>query len=240
MSPPEREADEEIDDDRPAGWFGRLKLGIVALAGYVSILLLGKTVRWRVEGWENHRAILRADKRIIYTFWHGRIFLATYFWRDRGIVVMTSRNRDGDYIARVIRRFGYGAARGSSSRGGGRALVEMMRDLRRGRDVAFTIDGPRGPRYLAKPGAVWIASRTGHAVLPFHISAERKWVFRSSWDHFQIPKPFTRALVLMGRPIYVRTGADEGGVEEAQKRLQEALDDLRERGDDSWARRKAP
>ncbi|PYU91125.1 MAG: hypothetical protein DMG08_16105 [Acidobacteria bacterium] len=217
----------------PAGVTERLKRWIVSGVGYWAILVFGKTVRWEVEGWENHRAIENAGKRIIYTCWHDRIFLATYFWRNRGIVVMTSQNKDGEYIAGVIRRFGYGAARGSSSRGGRRALVEMIQELRRNNDVGFTIDGPRGPRYVAKPGAAWIASKTGHAIFPFHISPEKKWAL-SSWDHFQIPKPFTRARVLMAPPIYVTTDASEPELEAAHQQLQRVLDDLRERGDSAW------
>jgi lysophospholipid acyltransferase (LPLAT)-like uncharacterized protein len=159
--------------------------------------------------------------------------MATYFWRKRGIVVMTSRNRDGEYIAGVIRRLGYGAARGSSSYGGRRALVEMIHDMRKKKDVGFTIDGPTGPRYVAKPGAVWIASKTGDAVFPFHISADKRWVL-NSWDLFQIPKPFSRVLVLMGEPIYVEADASEEQLQAAQQRLQASLDELLERGDTHW------
>lgn len=211
----------------------RIRIWLVSQIGYWTIFVLGKSVRWEVQGWENHHAIKQAGKRIIYTCWHGRILLATYFWRNCGIVVMTSRNRDGEYIAHVIRRFGYKGARGSSSRGGRRALVEMIHEMRRDNDVGFTIDGPRGPRYVAKPGAVWIASKTGSAIFPFHISPEKKWVLRS-WDHFQIPKPFTRALILMAQPIYVKPDATEQELETAQQSLQHILDELRERGDSYW------
>ena len=213
-----------------------LRLWLVSQAGYWAIRILGRSLRWEVEGWDNHRSISAEGKRLIYTFWHGSIFMATYFWRNRGIVVMTSQNRDGEYIARVIRRFGYGAARGSSSRGGRRALVEMIRELEAERDVAFAIDGPRGPRYVAKPGAVWIAARTGSAILPFHISAERRWELRS-WDRFQIPKPFSRARVLIAPPISVPAAASEAEIEAAQARLQRVLDDMRERGDGHWRAR---
>lgn len=211
----------------------RIRAWLISQVGYWTILLLGKTVRWEVQGWENHRSIESADKRIIYTVWHGRMFLATYFWRNRGIVVMTSQNRDGEYIARVIRRLGYKAARGSSSRGGRRALVEMIQEMRQNNDVGFTIDGPRGPRYVAKPGAAWIASKTGSAIFPFHISSEKKWVLQS-WDHFEIPKPFTRALVLMATPIYVKPDATEQELESAHHQLQCTLDEVRERGDAHW------
>jgi lysophospholipid acyltransferase (LPLAT)-like uncharacterized protein len=159
--------------------------------------------------------------------------MGTYFFRNRGIVVMTSRNRDGEYIARVIKRFGYSAARGSSSRGAKSALVEMIQELRRNKDVAFTIDGPRGPRYVAKPGAVWIAAKTGDAIFPFHMTPERSWVLRS-WDHFHFPKPFSRVLVLMGKPIYVKEHATEEDMAAAQNALQRSLEDLLHRGDSYW------
>jgi lysophospholipid acyltransferase (LPLAT)-like uncharacterized protein len=211
----------------------RIQVWIIPFLGYWVMRLLGRTLRWQVDGLENLQSIQAAKKRVIYTFWHGRIFFGTLFFRNRGIVVMTSQNRDGEYIARVIRRFGYGAARGSSSRGAKGALVEMVRALRQGKDVAFTIDGPRGPRYVAKPGAVWIAARTGDAIFPFHMSPERSWVFKS-WDQFHCPKPFSRVLVLMGKPIYVKEHATEEELSAAQDELQRSLEDLLHRGDSHW------
>jgi lysophospholipid acyltransferase (LPLAT)-like uncharacterized protein len=212
----------------------RCKIWFLSLLGYSVMRLVGCTLRWQVEGKDNLDSIRLAGKRMIYTFWHGRIFLATYFFRNRGIVVMTSQNKDGEYIARVIKRFGYGAARGSSSRGAKGALVEMVHELRRKhKDVALTIDGPRGPRYIAKPGAVWIAAKTGAAILPFHMTPQRSWVLKS-WDLFHFPKPFSRVLVLMGTPIYVRPEADEEELSTAQAALQRSLDDLLHRGDTYW------
>ncbi len=211
----------------------KLKYWLVSTLGYWVIRTIGVTLRWNVEGLENLSSIQAAGKNTIYAFWHGRIFMGTYFFRSRGIVVMTSQNRDGEYIARVIRRFGYGAARGSSTRGGKRALVEMIRELRMKHDVAFTIDGPTGPRYIAKPGAVWIASKTGNPIFPFHMSPERKWTLKS-WDQFQIPKPFTRVLVLMGAPIYVKAGASTAELEQAQQLLQHSLEEMLYRGDSHW------
>jgi lysophospholipid acyltransferase (LPLAT)-like uncharacterized protein len=233
MLPEELQSSEREGTTDKHSRLDRLKFWLVSQIGYLAIWIIGSTLRWEVEGWENHRSIVEAGKNIIYTFWHGRIFLATYFWRKRGIVVMTSRNRDGEYIAGVIRRFGYGAARGSSSRGGRRALVEMIHELRKKKDVAFTIDGPTGPRYVAKPGAVWIASKTGDAVFPFHLSPQKKWVL-DSWDLFQIPKPFSKVLVLMGRPLYVEADAGEDELQAAQQRLQASLEELLERGDSHW------
>ena len=208
----------------------RLKTWIISLLGYWVMRLVGCTLRWQVEGWQNFHSIYAAGKRVIFTFWHGRIFMGTYFFRNRGIVVMTSQNKDGEYIARVIRRFGYGVARGSSSRGAKGALVEMIRELRNNKDVAFSIDGPRGPRYVAKPGAVWVAAQTGDAIFPFHLTPEKSWVMRS-WDQFHVPKPFSRVLVLMGTPIYVKVHASEEDLALAQDALQRSLEDLLHRGD---------
>lgn len=146
---------------------------------------------------------------------------------------MISQNRDGEYISRVIQRFGYGVARGSSSRGSFGATVEILQVLRDGQDVGLSIDGPRGPRYVAKPGAAYLARKSGNPVIPFNISAEKKWVMKS-WDHFQVPKPFSRAVVLIGEPIYVHEGAAEEEVGRAEAEIQRSLDDLRSRGDAWW------
>ena len=114
-------------------------------------------------------------------FWHGRILPATYYFRRRGIVVITSENFNGEWIAGIIERFGYGTARGSTSRGGRKALLQLTRDLAAGKPAGFTLDGPRGPARVAQPGAVWLAKATGNPVLPFHLEASRSWTL-NSWD----------------------------------------------------------
>src|SRR5262249_19095407 len=157
--------------------------------------LLGRSLRWESRGDNNLEGIYRAGKRAIFTFWHTSIFSATWYWRRRGIIVMTSQNFDGEYIARCIQKHGYGAARGSSSRGGLKALAEMAKGLRQGLDVAFTVDGPRGPRYVAKVGPLLLAKKTGDAVFCFHISVRNK-IRLKSWDKSEIPIPFSRALIL--------------------------------------------
>jgi lysophospholipid acyltransferase (LPLAT)-like uncharacterized protein len=211
----------------------RLKIKLVSLLGYWAIRLIGRTLRWQVEGEEHLQSLYAAKKNVIYTFWHGRIFLGTYFFRNRGIVVMSGYNKDARTMARVIERFGYGIARGSSTRGAKRAVVTMLHEIRRNKDVAFSIDGPRGPRYVAKPGAVWVASKTGAAIFPFHMSPEKKWVI-NSWDQFHIPKPFSRVLVLMGAPIFVKENADEADLNQSQQILQHSLEDMLHRGDAYW------
>jgi lysophospholipid acyltransferase (LPLAT)-like uncharacterized protein len=211
----------------------RLQIFIASWIGYLAVLLIGLTLRWTVEGWENWEAAKRAGKGIIYTFWHREIFSACWFWRRRGIVVMTSQNFDGEYIARIIQKHGYGASRGSTSRGAGRSLAEMARCLRSGRDAAFTIDGPRGPRFVAKRGSVILSRSTGAAILCFHVALRKAYVFSKSWDQTQFPHLFSRAVIFIAPPIVVPEGAAEEEQNRKQEEVQNALDGLRRRGE-AW------
>lgn len=203
----------------------RLLIRLADVAFYVLINLVGLTARFKVTGWENHEKAEADGGLPIYVFWHDRIFLTTYWWRKRRIVVMTSRSFDGEYIARFIQRFGYGAVRGSSTRGAVGAVVEMTRLMRAGCTTAFTIDGPKGPRYVAKMGAVLLAKKTGHPIMPVTMQLERYWTL-PSWDLFQIPKPFTRAHVYVAPPIYVPADADEEMLTAKRDELQRVLEDL--------------
>ncbi len=204
----------------------RLLIKAADLAFFLLIKVIGRTVRFDVEGWEHWEAASREGKIPIYTFWHNRVFLATYFWQRRRIVVMTSQSFDGEYIARFIQRFGYGAARGSSTRGGTGAIVEMVRLMRAGCPTGFTIDGPKGPKYVAKMGAVLLAKKTGQPILPFTITASRFWTAKRSWDQFQVPWPFSRARVRIEAPIYVAPNADDVELERKRTELQCSLEEI--------------
>lgn len=206
------------------------------LAFYILIKVIGRSIRFEIAGWEHWQAATAEGKIPIYTFWHNRVFLATYFWRRRGIVVMTSQSFDGEYIARFIQRFGYGAARGSSTRGAIGAVVEMVRLMRAGCPTAFTIDGPKGPKYVAKMGAVLLAKWTRNPILPFTVTAEKLWEVKKSWDGFQVPKLFTRARVDIAAPIFVPPEADQNLLEAKREELQSSLDEINRRGDD-WRKK---
>jgi hypothetical protein len=213
----------------------RVQIFLASWIGYLFVLLIGPSLRWEVFGWENWEAARKPGKGLIYTFWHREIFSACWFWRKRGIVVMTSQNFDGEYIARIIQMHGYGAARGSSTRGASQALAEMIECLRKHADGAFTIDGPRGPRFVAKRGSVMLAKATGAAILCFHVALRRAYVFRKSWDLFQIPYPFTPAATFIAPPIFVAADADEAEQARKLQEVQAALDDLSRRGE-AWER----
>jgi hypothetical protein len=161
-------------------------------------------------------------------FWHGRILTATYYFRRRGIVVITSENFDGEWIARIIERFGYGTARGSTTRGGKRAMLQLVRDMEAGKPAGFTVDGPRGPARVAQPGAIWLAKATGNPVLPFHLEASAHWSL-PSWDRTQIPKPFSTVALVVGEAMRVPRDAPDDQLDAARADLETRLRALESR-----------
>jgi lysophospholipid acyltransferase (LPLAT)-like uncharacterized protein len=206
----------------------RLQARAISTLGYPLIAALGATLRWRADGLEHLAAVERSGRPPIMAFWHGRILPATVYFRRRGIVVITSENFDGEWIAGIIERFGYGTARGSTSRGGRKALRQLTRDMAAGKPAAFTIDGPRGPARIAQPGALWLAKATGNPVVPFHIETDRHWTL-NSWDRTQIPKPFAVSAIAIGEPLYVAPDTNASGLTEATRALQQQLQMLEPR-----------
>jgi lysophospholipid acyltransferase (LPLAT)-like uncharacterized protein len=209
-------------------WVKRAQVTMIAGLGYPLINALGHTLRWRVEGLQHFDAIQASGRQPVMAFWHGRILPATFYFRRRGIVVITSENFDGEWIARIIERFGYGTARGSTSRGGLKALKQLVRDMQSGRAAGFTLDGPRGPARVAQQGAVWLAKATGNPLLPFHLEASSHWSLRS-WDRTQIPKPFSTVTLVVGEPMDVAKDATEEQLERARVELETRLKRLEER-----------
>jgi lysophospholipid acyltransferase (LPLAT)-like uncharacterized protein len=186
----------------------RFQASLIAFAAYPLLAILCLTYRWKVTGAEHYQAVVDGGKQPILALWHGRILPGLHYFRNRGIVVITSQNFDGEWIARILHKFGFGTARGSSSRGGARALVQLRRDLAVGRPAAFTVDGPRGPARVVQPGAVFLAGATGQPILPYHIESDRHWTL-NSWDRTQIPKPFASVALVIGAPILVEDTQQE-------------------------------
>lgn len=199
----------------------RLQTRLIAAAAYPAIAGLCRTVTWRIDGVHHYDDIVQSGRAPIIAFWHGRILPATWFFRRRGVVALTSANFDGQWIARIIEHFGNHTVAGSSSRGGMRALLELKREVERGHPAAFALDGPRGPARVAQPGAVWLAAATGSPLLPFHAEASRSWTI-SSWDRTQVPKLFSTVAGVLGEPLVVG-GTSDSAVEEARQQLVERL-----------------
>ncbi len=214
----------------------RLKIRAISIIGYLTLALIGRSLRWEVHGRENYEAARRLARSFIVTFWHREIFAAIWYWRQRGMVVMVSQNFDGEYTSNVIHWHGYLTARGSSSRRASRVAVKMIRALREGREAAITPDGPRGPRFVVKPGVVQLAKSSGAAILCFHIAAQRSWVLRRSWDQSEIPKPFSRTAIFIAPPILVAAESDDAAQAQKLAEVQASLDDLMRQGE-AWKAR---
>ncbi len=214
----------------PFAWKQRAGISLLSFLGWLLVWLIGSTLRCQVEGWENFQESKRQKRPIIYCFWHNQILFASHFWRFRNIVVITSQHFDGEAIAGIIRRLGYGSARGSSRRGSVKALLELKRCIEQGKDVAFTADGPTGPAYQVKAGPAWLSRQTGAAILPFHIEPKEFWSL-NSWDGFRIPKPFSRALVKIGQPLRISPEQDE---ESGRALVQSELDRIRRESESYW------
>jgi len=211
----------------------RMQIPVIAWAVYWVMRLIGPTLRVEMVGVQNAVQIREAGEPAIGTFWHRCIFSAIWVWRKRGIVVLNTVNFDGQWTRRVIERLGFGTAQGSSTRGAIEGLTIMASRLEEGKHVALTIDGPRGPRYVAKPGAVILARRTGKPVSVFHIALQRAHTFKKSWDLFQLPYPFSRAVMFVAPPIRVPVDADSEIVHQKQKEIQAALERVRDVAE-SW------
>jgi lysophospholipid acyltransferase (LPLAT)-like uncharacterized protein len=211
----------------------RMQIPAIAWAAYRFVQLIGPTLRFEIVGVANAIQIRDTGEPGIGAFWHRCIFPAIWMWRNRGIVVLNTVNFDGQWTRRVIERLGFGTAQGSSTRGALEGLMVMAQRLEEGRHVAFTIDGPRGPRYVAKPGPVILARRTGRPISVFHIGLERAHTFKKSWDLFQLPYPFSRALMAVAPPIRVPTDADGDTLKRKQAEMQTALERVRDVAE-SW------
>ena len=213
---------EPISGPRPFTLKQRISLSLVSWAGYWFIRLIGPTLRVSVSI-EDGGVKTIADRPLIASFWHSCIIPSAYIFRRFGIRVMTSASYDGEYIARIIRRFGYEAVRGSSSRNAATALLGMRRALAEGWTVAFTLDGPRGPRHQVKPGPVALGRSTGLPLVAFHVSVD-KAVVLNSWDRMVIPLPFARVLVRVGKLISVPLNCPNQDFARSMEELQAALD----------------
>ena len=209
-------------------WSRRIQIPVIAAVVYSMIRLLGPTLRYEVLGWQHAEGVYTSGKRCIWAFWHRVIIPIVWWHRNHGTVVMNTTAFDGQWTRKVIEWLGFGTAQGSSSRGGLRGLAVMARRLEQGVDCAFTIDGPRGPRYVAKPGPVMLARKTGCPVMVFHIGVDRGKTFTNTWDHFLLPAPFARTVILFAPPIYVPADADQQMLEAKHAEMQRELERVRD------------
>jgi lysophospholipid acyltransferase (LPLAT)-like uncharacterized protein len=202
--------------------------GILPYLAYLYVTFVGVTTRLRVEGDAHLRALRQKNQRFIYAFWHQRQVFFTYTHRHQNAAVLVSRSRDGELIARTMNLSGIGACRGSSSSGGASAARQLMELLHAGFDLGLTPDGPRGPARRVKPGIIFLAQKLGVPILPLTNSLSRKLEFKKSWDRFQLPLPFGRAVIRYASPIAVGPQDD---LSAKRQELEKALNAITEEAD---------
>jgi lysophospholipid acyltransferase (LPLAT)-like uncharacterized protein len=207
-----------------AGWTGKWVLNA-----------LMRTTRYDVHGREHYLQFYREAKPVIFVLWHSRLLPLSYERRGEGVATLVSASGDGEYIARIVRGWGYEPVRGSSSRQGGQALRQLVRFARAGKSIAITPDGPRGPRQKMKPGVLVAAQLTGLPIIPAAAATQSAW-WAGSWDRFLVPKPFARIRIEYGAPLWIPRAAQGAALDEQALRVEHALNDLLEHTEHATAR----
>lgn len=192
--------------------------------------LWGKTLRLTIIGMNKADQIEKQEGNVLYTCWHGRLFLSATAYKDRGIYILVSPSLDGDYATTFIDRLGFPSTRGDKRYGGSQALKNVMEVVRQGNSIGFMIDGPLGPAYICNPGVVVTASRTQKVIIPTANNAYKKWYLKT-WDRFIVPKPFTRCVYLVGDPIKVPENATKEQIDYYTALLQSKTDELERQAD---------
>jgi len=198
-----------------------MQIPVIAAVVYAIVRAIGPTIRFELVGERFYEPAKLRGEKVIVAFWHRCIFSAIWLFRGRGAVVMNTTNFDGQWTRRVIERLGYGTAQGSSTRGGLSGLMAMARAIEEGHEVAFTIDGPRGPRYIAKPGPIMLARQSGQPIFLFHIGLENAWTLDKTWDAVAAPL------------IYIPRDADSELIHRRQAEMQASLERVRDIAE-SW------
>jgi lysophospholipid acyltransferase (LPLAT)-like uncharacterized protein len=202
---------------------GKLLPGLI----YFVARLIGKTLRIRVVGLAEIESLPGGK---ILAGWHGKTFVAANYFKGKGVWTIISQSRDGEAQDRIFRKFGFKTIRGSTGRGGVRAAVEAIKVLRQGAMMAFTPDGPRGPSGVVQGGIMLMAQKSGAALVAAGVSANRRWLL-GTWDRYMIPKPFSKAIMIFGDPIYVPADADEAKLEELRLQLENDMHRLEAEAD---------
>ncbi len=164
------------------------------------------TLRYTIIGDWRYKTLSARHQRIVFVLWHDEMFSLIPLHINQGIAAIVSQSKDGEILSRILSRSGFELARGSNSRGGLDALRQAMRQMKKGHDIVFTADGPRGPRHKAKTGPVYLAARTGAVLLPIRVQMRSAWKLRRAWDRFQIPHPWSHCEIHYGRPYTLPAG----------------------------------
>jgi len=201
---------------------GKLGAKIASYVLWAVVSLWSRSLKIRLVNGDIPEGLARKGQNTIYAFWHGSLFLLPHTHRNSGHVIMVSESRDGDIAAGTLRHFGFDVVRGSTKRKGFRALIGLIHILRNSRSVAIAVDGPRGPLHKVKQGSVFIAGRLQVPIVPVVTCAKHCLTLKKSWDKFLVPMPFTKGVVLYGKPLVVDGTAKEE-IESKRRELEAIL-----------------
>jgi lysophospholipid acyltransferase (LPLAT)-like uncharacterized protein len=207
---------------------------LLSFIGSILLSVWSRTLRIKFVHKDIPDRLKSEGKNFIYAFWHGRQFMLFHTHRNTGIVIPASESRDGEIQAGILKWFGFDVVRGSSKRKGDRALLGLVDRLRKGKDLALAVDGPRGPIYEAKQGVTYMAGKLNKQIVPVSTSAKSYWILDKIWDRYLLPKPFTSGIVLYGEPIIVN-GIGEEELEKKRKELEASLNRLMAQADAYFA-----
>lgn len=203
---------------------------LIPVVGWLYINLVGKTLRYFVQGEEIVCQLKKEGQPVILATWHGGLIPPMYLLRFRGIHVLSSTHRDSEYLAWILQKFGWCLVKGSSGKGGSRALIEMIRKLKEGHDIAMTPDGPTGPARKLKPGVIYLAQKSGIPIIPVGVAAYPKKNLKS-WDNFLLPNFFAKAVIIFGEPFPIGKELTEELVAEKTAQLEIILNQLQDQAE---------
>jgi lysophospholipid acyltransferase (LPLAT)-like uncharacterized protein len=214
--------------------FKPLKKKVVAALGpwlaYWAIRILGFTLQIEVVNAAVYESFMEKGIFVIGAFWHSRLLMMPLAYKGKKLSFLVSPHRDGQVVGKALKRFGFHAILGSTSKKGFSAIREMTKSLRSGSDIAIAPDGPRGPRFVVQIGVIELAKLTGSPVIPLTFSASRKKIF-NTWDRFLLPCPFSKGVIIYGEPIDVDPDCDRAHLEEKRILLEKRLVELTEKAD---------
>ncbi|MGR3176984.1 MAG: lysophospholipid acyltransferase family protein [Candidatus Anammoxibacter sp.] len=200
----------------------KIKQKIVKYLGAVFAIILLNTLKTDKKQINLVRNLSKNGKNVIYAFWHCNMLIPGYLLKNLGIQVLVSQHRDGEYIAGVISLLGFGTVRGSTTRGGARAMIHLTKKALKGHSIIITPDGPQGPRHIAQPGIIFLAKKTGFPIIPIAVKVSKYWKL-PSWDRFIVPKPFAKVTLSLGRPIHVSRKINDEQVKQYCRVIEEEL-----------------
>ncbi|CCU81064.1 Protein of unknown function DUF374 [Halanaerobium saccharolyticum subsp. saccharolyticum DSM 6643] len=203
----------------------KLEKAIIPPLAYYLIRATNFSYRLEVEGWQQAKEKLDKQESLVFSCWHGKLWVPSYFLKDLGIYALSSLSRDGSYMAQVLKKMGWRTVRGSSSRGASRSLLELYRKLKKGESTAITPDGPTGPPHQVKPGIIFLQEKAGSYLVPIGVEARWKKNF-NSWDSFLLPLPFSKTALVFAEPFKFKAGLE---MEEKEKILKEKMTEVNKR-----------